>query len=516
MLRATYATEPLRVTPPDDGLNIVREQPARAHGSVSSKGKNAVKYKRTARIHRSAIRVALSIGAAACLFTSAPQSAAAQARAPDPAFALHVETLRRSGDDFYSFYANRSYRPLWLSEQGRPRQAVADLLKLLDTAEYDGLAAGEFEVDQLKTAIEGANVEPSAPAFSALEIQISKTFVAYASALRSSRGGTMLYEHDSLRPQSARPFHILQQAANASSLEDYVSTMGWMHPLYAQLRRLLDHQPALDSATRKIALDNLTRIRGIASPPRHIVVDIASARLWMYEDGRQVDSMRVVVGRVTNPTPMLAGYIRHAIINPYWNVPPELVSKNIAANVLRAGPSYLMRGGYQVLSDWGDDPKLVNPREVNWSAAARGELDLRIRQLPRPGNAMGKVKFEFPNDHGIYLHDTPDKALMHEDARQLSAGCVRLEDAERLGRWLMGGAAAQQSNAPETRIELPRPVPIYLTYLTLHADAGQLAIGPDPYSVDRVTRPGGERAAPDQASSAVGRGGVSPPASVRM
>jgi murein L,D-transpeptidase YcbB/YkuD len=95
-----------------------------------------------------------------------------------------------------------------------------------------------------------------------------------------------------------------------------------------------------------------------------------------------------------------------------------------------------------------------------------------VRQLPGKGNFMGKVKFMFPNEQGIFLHDTPDKQLLKEDARQLSSGCVRLEDASRLGRWLLGKPLPTRVKAPEQRIELPQLVPVYITYLTAMPEKG--------------------------------------------
>jgi murein L,D-transpeptidase YcbB/YkuD len=114
----------------------------------------------------------------------------------------------------------------------------------------------------------------------------------------------------------------------------------------------------------------------------------------------------------------------------------------------------------------------------------RGELDPHVRQLPSAINSMGKVKYEFPNVYGIYLHDTPHKDLMEKDVRQLSNGCVRLEDAKRLGTWLMGRVVEKVSDAPEQRVDLPQPVPIYITYLTAHPEGDRVAVGSDPYARD--------------------------------
>jgi murein L,D-transpeptidase YcbB/YkuD len=195
--------------------------------------------------------------------------------------------------------------------------------------------------------------------------------------------------------------------------------------------------------------------------------------------------MRVIVGKPDKQTPAYAGYIRYAVLNPYWNVPDDLVRSLIARNVLSQGMSYLKRQGYEVVSGWEDDATVLDPHSIDWAAVRRGDVDIRVRQLPSAKNSMGKVKYEFPNPYGIYLHDTPERALLDKDARQLSSGCIRLEDAKRLGQWLMEGDIEASSDAPEQKVELPQPVPIYVTYLTAHADGGRLAFGPDPYDRDR-------------------------------
>ncbi len=131
---------------------------------------------------------------------------------------------------------------------------------------------------------------------------------------------------------------------------------------------------------------------------------------------------------------------------------------------------------------------MLDPKTVDWRAVQRGDEEVRVRQLPGGANAMGKVKFEFPNPLGIYLHDTPDRNLLLEEARQFSNGCVRLEDADRLGRWLFGSAlAAHTDDGPEQRVDLAQPVPVYITYLTAQPRDGEIALGPDPYDRDGMS-----------------------------
>jgi murein L,D-transpeptidase YcbB/YkuD len=202
------------------------------------------------------------------------------------------------------------------------------------------------------------------------------------------------------------------------------------------------------------------------------------------EDGRVVDSMKVIVGKSTSQTPMVASAIHYATLNPYWNVPPDLVQKLIAHNVLSQGPGYLKAHGYELLSDFGDDPQVLSPQDVDWKAVADGSATVRVRQLPGPGNSMGHLKFGFANNSGIYLHDTPKKELFAGDSRDLSNGCIRLEDADRLGRWLLGREPRSDSPDPEQHALLPSPVPIYITYLTAQANGGQLTFLDDIYGLD--------------------------------
>jgi len=199
---------------------------------------------------------------------------------------------------------------------------------------------------------------------------------------------------------------------------------------------------------------------------RFLLVDAASARLFMVEDGQVRDSMRVIVGKAGAQTPTIASQIYYATLNPYWNVPDDLARKLIAPNVLKQGVGYLKSHGYQVLDDFGDDATEINPRDVDWKAVAAGRAAIKVRQLPGPGNSMGEVKFGFPNAYGIFLHDTPKKELFQSAERSLSNGCVRLEDAPRLARWLLGrDPGALDADVPEQHVALPRAMPIYITYL---------------------------------------------------
>jgi len=202
---------------------------------------------------------------------------------------------------------------------------------------------------------------------------------------------------------------------------------------------------------------------------RFVLVDAASARLFMIEDGQVKDSMRVIVGKPEAPTPALRSTIHYATLNPYWNVPADLARTLIAPRVLKEGTAYLRERGYEVISNFGPDAEVLPPDSVDWAKVAAGEAVVHMRQRPGPANSMGQIKFDLPQTDGIYLHDTPKKELFAKAERNVSNGCVRLEDAPRLARWLLGEEPPLGSAAPEQHVRVPGSVPITIAYLDSRA-----------------------------------------------
>ena len=147
-------------------------------------------------------------------------------------------------------------------------------------------------------------------------------------------------------------------------LPTYVHDMGWMNPVYGELRQALaNHQYAADHE-RDLLTVNLQRARVLpAGKQRYILVNAAQQRLYTFEDGKQVDSMAVVVGKPIYPTPMMTAYVRFAALNPYWYVPPDLAAERIAPKVVKQGLKYLDELGYEVLSDWAPNAEIIDPED---------------------------------------------------------------------------------------------------------------------------------------------------------
>ena len=221
---------------------------------------------------------------------------------------------------------------------------------------------------------------------------------------------------------------------------------------------------------------------------RYVLVDSGSAAVFLFANDRRVDGMRAVVGSPETKTPMMAVLMTNAKANPYWNVPPELIQSLTAKRVLKQGLSYLKDYHYEVLSDWSSNPHRVDPKKIDWRKVAAGKSDILVRQLPGPWNSMGEMKFEMPNDYGIFLHDTPHKELFAKEDRWISNGCVRLQDYKRFASWVFGGVP-RPSSPLEQRFELPQPVPVYMTYLTVSPGGNSVTFRPDPYGFDAMAMP---------------------------
>jgi murein L,D-transpeptidase YcbB/YkuD len=200
---------------------------------------------------------------------------------------------------------------------------------------------------------------------------------------------------------------------------------------------------------------------------------------------------RVIVGQPATPTPTFSNRIDHLVVNPYWNVPVSIVVNEMMPEIRRNPYGFFINGGYQVLANTGDAMSVVNPARIDWYRV--NPRAIRIRQVPGDFNALGRIKFMFINEHSVYLHDTPTKALFNRDFRAFSHGCVRVQNPLAFADAILPVAAPDWNSArietlyggQERRVNLANPVPIHLAYFTLTAEAdGTLRSFQDLYGYD--------------------------------
>ncbi len=232
-------------------------------------------------------------------------------------------------------------------------------------------------------------------------------------------------------------------------------------------------------------MERARRLPAASDKGRYVLVNSGAAKLYMYENGKVVDSMNVIVGDSDRQTPMMAAELRYIQLNPYWNVPPDLARTLVAKRVLEQGLTYLTDRDYEVFADWTDNAEKLDPATVDWQAVYDGRLDVFLRRGPGPWNSMGDMKFMIPNDFGIYLHDVPDaeNPMFKTEERWISNGCIRLSDAKRLEKWVFGDPPKPSGQADE-RVDVPDPVPVYITYFTVAPGDDGVVFRPDRYDRD--------------------------------
>ncbi|HYI40579.1 MAG TPA: L,D-transpeptidase family protein [Allosphingosinicella sp.] len=418
------------------------------------------------------------------------EQAAAPVAPPAPAtIAAALQPVKVSAD-IAAFYRDRGSRPLWVDRNG-PRPEALRLAGEIARAADHGLDPARYGAAEVATALDSARSgDPGARAHA--DLLLSRAYAAFVRDLRVPAGGKseVTWVDKELAPEPPEARALLEAAAAAPDLGRHLAEATAMNPLYTALSRGYAHRragaPRLSASEAQAIRANLDRARLIpALPGRYVIVDAGSARLWMIDGGRVEGPMRVIVGKRSMQTPTMAGYIRFVTLNPWWNVPPDLARER-AKKVLKSGPGILQRENMELLSDWSDRPRVIRASQVDWKAVASGRTSLRMRQRPGGANVMGAMKFMLPNRLGIYLHDFPDKSLFARSDRRISSGCVRLEDAPRLARFLFGRAPPRPTGpAPEQRVDLPEPVPVYILYLTALPDPARgVALQRDVYARD--------------------------------
>ncbi|UCG13374.1 MAG: L,D-transpeptidase family protein [Deltaproteobacteria bacterium] len=227
---------------------------------------------------------------------------------------------------------------------------------------------------------------------------------------------------------------------------------------------------------------------------RYILVNTANFELEVVEDGRTVFTQRAVTGRPSRPTPVCTGYMTYLEMNPYWNVPFSIATKDILPK-LKRNPNYLNKKNIRVFKVRGAKRLEVDPAGLDWSRITARNFYYNLRQDPGPSNSLGRIKFMFPNKFSVYIHDTPARGLFQRTQRGFSSGCIRIEKPIDLAEYLLRGyqewtlEAIQASIRRGERqvVRLPKPIKVHLLYWTAWVDNdGTVQFRDDIYRRDDV------------------------------
>ena len=242
---------------------------------------------------------------------------------------------------------------------------------------------------------------------------------------------------------------------------------------------------------------NLDRIKWLnkRDSKRHVIINIPDFMLYFEEEGKLKQSIRTVVGKPKNPTPIFSNTVKTVVLNPYWNLPTSIIQKEMIPKLLR-NSNAMAKKGIEISTGWGKDAKKIKASSVDWAQYRYSKnVPFRFAQVPGPRNALGKLKFLFPNKYAVYMHDTPAKRLFHKKKRAFSHGCIRLQKP----RELLKTFASFNSNLnfeksqkilkgkKKTFISLKETVPIDVIYLTTWVDYdGNLQFRNDIYGYDAM------------------------------
>ncbi len=460
----------------------------------------------------------------------------------------------RASPDLPCFYDRRSFVPAWIADTGLRRQAD-ELLAAIADAAADGLRPEDYHLADLQRRLLQARTQAAPADLAELDLALTDAFLRLAADLAHGKvNPELIYSDCAIDVPEVDLPGSLESALAAGGVRKALEDLTPAHAGYRALKQALaayrakSDWPAVpagpplrpgDRNERVAALRSRLEASGDLAPPdsaappverdlfdaaleaavrifqerhgldadgavgpatvdalnvsvadlvrqieinldrwrwlprdlgeRYVMVNIAGFALDVMESDQSVLSMRIVAGKPTSRTPMFTGTLSHIVLNPYWNVPPGILKDEILPKI-RRDPGYAARENLEVLPGG------------------------KVRQRPGPNNALGKIKFLFPNRFNVYLHDTPSRSLFSRSVRTFSHGCIRVEKPVDLAEYLLRDDPAWTrekiesvlGDGRERWIVVPRPLPVHLVYWTAWVDeAGVLQFRKDVYGRDR-------------------------------
>ena len=391
-----------------------------------------------------------------------------------------------------AFYGERTDPPLWITDAGFSSQAQAAIKEIQDAASW-GLNPEAFDLPA------AGDAPSSVEAQAADEIKLDLALLKYA---RHARGGRLTPSRVSplfdQRPSLRKSETVLTEIAAADSADAYLRSLHPKHPQFEQLRQELlrtkgnPYEPVNERDTQRLIL-NMERWRWL--PPElgsfHVWNNVPEFNARVVKGGNVIYVEKTIVGQLKYATPFFSAPMRSIVFHPEWVVPETILREDLQPSLQQPGffgsnTSVLQQHKLRVA--YKGQP--VDPNSVDWA-------NVNIRQYtfiqsPGPHNVLGKFKFNFPNKHAVYMHDTPQRELFAETVRTLSHGCIRVHQPDRFATLLLAedkGWSAEQVytmlDGGNSTVKLNRSIPVHLTYFTAVADErGGVRTYADIYGLD--------------------------------
>jgi len=404
--------------------------------------------------------------------------------------------------DVRALYERRGEERLWTRDPVMAQAAAA--VDVLQQAPEHGLSTADYLDDDLARALT-PEVPPTADApghgiqeLARLDVRVTSALLALGHDVALGRTKPEAVDPRWKARRTPPDFvGTLSEAVRSEELGTWLNAVRPVHPEYAALQKALSTlwaqqgKRAGDRA-RRLAI-NLERWRWMPNDlgERHILVNVPAFHLIVREQRRPVLDMRVVVGKDGRETPIFSSRMATIVFSPYWNVPDSIAEGEIIP-AAASDPDYLFRNEFEVFRPGKRGNAVIDGDSVNWSDP-KGVKPLVFRQKPGPVNALGHVKFLFPNPYDVYLHDTPSAGLFASEGRAFSHGCVRVEHPVELAKYLLRNRpewtdekiAAAMDRETEQPVPLTERLPVHIFYFTAWPRAnGGVDTWPDVYGYD--------------------------------
>ena len=403
--------------------------------------------------------------------------------------------------DVHRFYMTGSYAPAWIGDE---KQAAA-ALRVLRRAPEHGLPLEAYLSGDLPGLLApehksiAANLQYDVDKLTRLDMRVTAALLSLGHDVAVGRTDPASIDSRWKARRTAPDLAASLAQWTSASLNGWLDAVRPVHPEYAALQKALAAlQPQAgseagdDDVARRIAL-NLERWRWMPDDlgERHILVNVPAFYMAVRERRKPVLEMKVIVGKQDRATPLFSAVMNEVVFSPYWNVPDSIAEGETAPAAAR-DPKFLARNNIEILRRGGSRDDIVDADSVDWNDPEAVKA-LAFRQKPGAGNALGHVKFLFPNPYDVYLHDTPADSLFAREGRALSHGCVRLDQPDALARYVLrdnpewdeAKIQAAMHQEEERHVALKAPLPVFIVYFTAWPRAGGgVDTWPDVYGYD--------------------------------
>jgi len=391
------------------------------------------------------------------------------------------------------FYASRGNLPAWI-DGDRPTTRLATLLDGLKASDEHGLDPTRYGTDKFEQVIATAKQNKDRIDIAKvpeLDARLTYAYLRYAAdLLGTSSNPRVVYANWVAAPSKIDLKENLTKAVSSDNVRPVLGELAPQHPQYKGLQAALQHEKANPSGHLETIRMNLQRWRWMPRDlgDRYVFVNVPAYQMQVIEGNDPVLAMRVIVGDPKHQTPLFDDEMTTVVLSPNWNVPESIIRKEMLPKLVD-DPGYLERQDIQVVGTSGE---LVDAEGVDWSDESSISR-LHFRQEPGPKNALGLVKFQFPNSFDVYMHDTPQDSLFNKSKRALSHGCVRLENPVALAeyvlrdqpQWTSEKITTAMNAGREQAVALKEHLPVHIGYFTAWVNPdGSVTYTDDPYNLD--------------------------------